>query len=53
MSEPRDQPLPQTGREEFPRNTGAGGRVAPDRPPPADLSPDPEANIIPSDAPGG
>lgn len=57
MSEPHTppypRPAPRVAPEDFPRNTGAGGRMTPDRPPPAELSPDPDANIIPSDAPGG
>lgn len=57
MSEPHSPPYPRVppraAPEDFPRNTGAGGHVAPDGPAPSEMSPDPEANIIPSDAPGG
>ena len=39
--------------EDFPRDTGIGGHVHLDRPPPDELSADPELNILPSDSPGG
>lgn len=39
--------------EDFPRCTGLGGHVHPDRPPAEELSTDPEVNIVPSDSPGG
>jgi hypothetical protein len=39
--------------EDFPRDTGIGGHVRPDRPPLDELSTDPELNILPSDSPGG
>jgi len=39
--------------EDFPRCTGIGGHVHPDHAPPDQLSSDPEANIVPSDSPGG
>lgn len=52
MSEPHSLPDDDRPRPPgFPRE--ADGRVRPDRAPDADLSPDPEANILPSDAPGG
>jgi hypothetical protein len=39
--------------EDFPRDTGIGGHVRPDRPPPDEVSADPELNILQSDSPGG
>jgi hypothetical protein len=39
--------------EDFPREVGIGGHVVADRPPPDELSDDPELNILPSDSPGG
>jgi len=44
---------PALAPEDFPRGLDTGGHVHPDIPPPEQLSPDPEANIIPTDSPGG
>lgn len=44
---------PEQAPEDFPRGTGIGGHVAIDGPPHDQLSADPEANILPSDSPGG
>ena len=44
---------PGQAPEDFPRGVGLGGHVNPDRPPDEELSPDPEMNIVPTDAKGG
>jgi hypothetical protein len=44
---------PGQAPEDFPRVTGLGCHVNPDRPPDDELSADPEMNILPTDAKGG
>jgi hypothetical protein len=44
---------PGQAPEDFPRNTGSGGHVNPDRPPDDKLPADPELNIVATDAKGG